>query len=153
MANDFNYGRIEFPVREKSSSKLEKKNSIYINVFCYENMLSFLIYISDQKFENSMDLLLIINENKSHYVCIKHFDRFMFHKVKNKNKNHFFKSCLQCFSTKNVLTELEEICLIINGAQSVRFKKGTIEFNFFFFFNPLNTGGTCNVCSLTKFCR
>ena len=98
-----------------------------------------------------MDLLLIINENKSHYVCIKHFDRFMFHKVKNKNKNHFFKSCLQCFSTKNVLTELEEICLIINGAQSVGFKKGTIEFNFFF--NPLNTGGTSNVCSLTKFCR
>ena len=153
MANDFNYGRIEFPVREKSSSKLEKKNSIYINVFCYENILSFLIYISDQKFENSMDLLLIINENKSHYICIKHFDRFMFRKAKNKNKNHFFKSCLQCFSTKNVLTELEGICLIINGAQSVRFKKGTIEFNFFFFFNPLNTGGTCNVCSLTKFCR
>ena len=151
MANDFNYGRIEFPVREKSSSKLEKKNSIYINVFCYENILSFLIYISDQKFENSMDLLLIINENKSHYICIKHFDRFMFHKAKNKNKNHFFKSCLQCFSTKNVLTELEEICLIINGAQSVGFKKGTIEFNFFF--NPLNTGGTSNVCSLTKFCR
>ena len=32
------------------------------------------MYISDQKLENSMDLLLIIDENKSHYVYIKDFD-------------------------------------------------------------------------------
>ena len=32
-----------------------------------------------------MDLLLVSNENKSHYVYIKDFDRFMFHKTKNKN--------------------------------------------------------------------
>ena len=44
------------------------------------------IYISDQKFEDSMDLLLLINNNKSHYVYIKDFNRFMFHKTKNENK-------------------------------------------------------------------
>ena len=59
------------------------KNNICINVFGYENKLVFPIYISDQKFE---DLLLLINNNKSHYVYIKDFDRFMFHKTKNKNK-------------------------------------------------------------------
>ena len=79
-----------------------------------------------------MDLLLIINENKSHYVYIKDFDRFMFHKTKNKNKKYFCKSCLQCFSSKNVLTEHKEVCLSINGAQSVRFEKGTIEFKNYF---------------------
>ena len=47
---------------------------------------TFPIYVSDQKFENSMDLLLVIDEDKSHYVYIKDFDRFMFHKRKNKNK-------------------------------------------------------------------
>ena len=62
----------------------------------------FPIYISDQKFEDSMDLLLLI-DNKSYYVYIKDFDRFMFHKTKNKNKKWFCKSCLQCFSSKNVL--------------------------------------------------
>ena len=86
------------------------------------------IYISDQKFKNSMDLLLVIDENKSHYVYIKDFDRFMFHKTKNKNKKYFCKSCLQCFSSKNVLTKHKEVCLSINGAQSVRLEKGTIEF-------------------------
>ena len=36
-----------------------------------------------------MELLLISNENKSHYVYIKDFTRFMCNKTKNK-KNFFF---------------------------------------------------------------
>ena len=90
------------------------------DVFCYENKLTFPIYISSQKFENSKDLLLIIDGDKSHYVYIRDFNRFMFHKTKNKNKKYFCKSCLQCFSSKNVLTEHKKVCLSINGAQSVR---------------------------------
>ena len=46
-----------------------------MNVFWYEKKLTFPIYISDQKSENSMNLLLIIEESKSHYVYIKDFDR------------------------------------------------------------------------------
>ena len=38
-----------------------------------------------------MDLSLIIVGAKSHYVHIKDFDRFMFHKTKNKTKNTFTK--------------------------------------------------------------
>ena len=82
FVNDLSYDGIELPVSEKNFSKLQTKNIICINVFCYENKLTFPIYISDQKFENSMDLLFIIDENKSHYVCIKDFERFMFHKTK-----------------------------------------------------------------------
>ena len=73
-------------MREKDFSKIETKQNICIFVYCYENKLTFPINVSDQKFENSMDLLLVIDENKSHYVYIKDFDRFMFHKTKNKNK-------------------------------------------------------------------
>ena len=58
---------------------------------------------------------------------IKVFDRFMFHKTKNKNKKYFCKSCLQCFSSKNVFTEHKKVFLSINGAQSVRLEKGTID--------------------------
>ena len=76
-----------------------------------------------------MDFLLVIDENKSHYVYIKDFDRFMFYKTKNKNKKYFCKSCWQCFSSKNVLTEHKKVCLSINGAQSVRLEKRTVEFN------------------------
>ena len=79
-----------------------------------------------------MDLLLLIDENKSHYLYIKDFDRFMFHKTKMKNNQYFCKSYLQCFSSKNVLTQHKEVCLSINGPQSVRFEKGTIEFKNYF---------------------
>ena len=98
-------------------------------MFCYENKLAFPICISDQ---NAMDLLLIIDGDKSHYVHIKDFDRFMFHKTKTKNKKYFCKSCLQCFSSKNVLTKHKAACLSINGAQSVRLEKGTIQFKNYF---------------------
>ena len=62
---------------------------------------------------------------------------FMLHKTKNKNNKHFCKSCLQCFSSKNVLTEHKEVCLSINQAQSVRFEKGTTEFKNYFIQIPV----------------
>ena len=77
LVNDVDYDGIKFPINKKDFSKTEKKNNIRINVFGYENKLTLPIYISDQKFGNSMDLLLVINENKLHYVHIKGFDRFV----------------------------------------------------------------------------
>ena len=72
MANDLHYESVKFPVSKNDYCKIEqKKNSICINVFCYENDLIYPIYVSDQKIENCVDLLLITNENKSHYVYIQ----------------------------------------------------------------------------------
>ena len=81
----------------------------------YEKGLVFPIYASDQKFEDLIDLLLLINDDKSHYVYIKDFERFMFHKTKNKNKKWFCRRCLQFFSSESVLIKLKENCLSING--------------------------------------
>ena len=128
LANDLDYEGIEISVQEKNFSKIETKNNICINVFSYENKLVFPIHISDQESKDSIDLLQIFYGDKSHCVYIKGFDRFMFHKTKNKNKKYFCKSCLQCFSSKKILTEHKEVCLSINGAQSVRLEKGTTEF-------------------------
>ena len=56
----------------------------------------------------------------------------MFHKTKNKNKKWFCSSCLQCFSSKNVLIKHKENCLNINSKQSVKLEKGIIEFENYF---------------------
>ena len=96
-------------------------------MFGYENELVFPVYISDQTFKSSIDLLLLINDDQSHYVYIKDLT-FMFHKTKNKNKKWFCKSCLQCFSSKNVFIKHKEDCLSISGQQSINLEKGTIEF-------------------------
>ena len=128
LVNSLNYDGIEFPVPEKDFSKIEIRNNICITVFGYENGVPFPIYVSEEKFENFIDLLLVFNDDKSHYVYIKDFDRYMFHKTKNKNKKCFCKSFFQCFGSKNVLTNHEELM----GAQSVRLVKGTIEFKNYF---------------------
>ena len=60
------------------------QNKICINLFAYANKLNYLVYLSDQKFSGNIDLLLISDEFKYHYVYIKDFDRFMFNKIKNK---------------------------------------------------------------------
>ena len=64
MVNDIDYDGIKVPVSKKDFCKIEKKNNICINVFCYENSLVYPVHISDEKFENCMDLLMIADENK-----------------------------------------------------------------------------------------
>ena len=54
LVNSLNYDGVGFSVREKDFSKIEIKINC-IDVFCYKNKLVFPIYISNQKFENSLD--------------------------------------------------------------------------------------------------
>ena len=91
FAKNLHYNEIEFLVQEKDFNKIEVKKNKCINVFGYENKFVFPIYVSDQNFEDFMDLLLLIDDDKSYYVYIKDFDRFMFHKTKNKNKKCFIE--------------------------------------------------------------
>ena len=122
---------LNFLFDKKILARLKQKQHLNYGV-CYENKLTFPIYVSDRKFENLIDFLLVTDKNKSHYVDIKYFDRFMFHKTKNKKQKYFCKSCLQCFSSKNALNNHKEDCLSINGAQSIRLEKGTIKFKNYF---------------------
>ena len=80
------------------------------------------IYLSDQSFNDTLDLLLISN----HYAYIKDFNRLMFNKNKCKNKKWFCKSCLQCFSSEKVLKDHGKDYLLINGGQKVNLEKGFI---------------------------
>ena len=123
---------LDFLFQKKIIAKLKDKKNIYINVFCYENGLTYPVYASDQKFHNFMYLLLIFDESKYHYVYIKDFDRVMCNKTKNKNKKYFCKCCLQCFSSQKYLLEHKENCLIMNGKQSVKLKSGSINIKNYF---------------------
>ena len=68
----------------------------------------------------------MFEENNSYYVYIKDFSRLMFNKAKN--KKYFYRCCLRCFTSKNVLTEHKGNCLVINGKQNVKLEKGSISF-------------------------
>ena len=68
MINDLDYVDIKFLVSKKDYSKIEQKNNICINVFCYGSNLVYTVPVSDKKIEDCMVLLLIKHENKSRYV-------------------------------------------------------------------------------------
>ena len=76
------------------------QNKISINVFFYENETTYPVYLSDETFSDSIDLLLISNEFVSHYVYINDFNRFMFNKTKHTGKKYFCINSLQCFSNE-----------------------------------------------------
>ena len=48
---DLGYDGIEFPISRKDFRKIEKKNNVCINVFCYESNLVCPVPILDQKFK------------------------------------------------------------------------------------------------------
>ena len=52
----------------------------------------------------------------------------MFSKTKHKDKKHFCMSCLQNFSTKEILNNHRKRCLLINGCQAVNYESGIIKF-------------------------
>ena len=115
-----NYQGIEFPVSVKQYNKIETQNSININVFGYENKQTYPIYVSKEKFENVMNLLLISDDENKHYCLIKDFNRFMHHKTKSHHRKHFCMHCLQHFTTEQRLNKHREICIEINGEQSIK---------------------------------
>ena len=78
MINELNYDGIDFPLSQKHYNKVEKQNSIRINVFGYESKQPFPIHISKETFEDQMNLLLITKDEKKHYVLIKDFNAFMY---------------------------------------------------------------------------
>ena len=74
--------------------------------------------------EQVFNVLLISNEEKSHYVFIKDFNRLMYLKTKHKDRKHFCMSCLQNFTTKEILNNHRERCLLINETQAVKYETG-----------------------------
>ena len=94
MINEMHYEGIEFPVSHKHYNKVEKQNSIRINVFGYEDGQPFPIHISKETFEDQMNLLLITKDEKKHYVLIKDFNAFMYNQSKHKEGST--SACIVC---------------------------------------------------------
>ena len=134
MINELNYDGIDSPLSQKHYNKVEKQNSIRINVFGYENGQPFPIHISKETFEDQMNLLLITKDEKKHYVLIKDFNAFMYNQSKHKERKHFCMYCLQCFSSERILANHVNNCLTINGAQAINMPKqgeNILKFNNF----------------------
>ena len=106
---------------------IEERFNINVNIFGYENRI-FPLYVSKKSNEQVLNVLLISNEEKSHYVFIKDFNRLMYSKTKHKDRKPFCTPCLQNFTTKEILNSHRERCLLINETQVVKYETGVIKF-------------------------
>ena len=114
------YSGIEFPVSVKQYKKIEKQNSINVNVFGYEEGQPFPIHVSKEKFDSCLNLLLITEGEVKHYCLIKDFNKFMHNQTKHNGRKHFCMYCLQCLSSKEHLEKHKVDCIEINGKQSIK---------------------------------
>ena len=124
------YTDIEFPVTVKQYKRIEKQNSINVNVFGYELKQPYPIYVSKEKYQDHMELLLITKGENKHYVLMKDFNKFMYNQTKHKERKHFCMHCLQGFSREDVLTEHIPNCIAINGEQAIKMPKEGDEVHF-----------------------
>ena len=85
MVKDLDYADIKFPISKKYYYKIEQKNSICVNISCYENDLVYPVHIPDKKFED----------------CVI--------RQKIRIKKHFCRYCLQCFEKLVVKKSLMEL--------------------------------------------
>ena len=132
IAETLDYRGINFPMKARDYEIVEERFNINVNVFGYENRV-FPLYVSKKSNEEELNALLISNEEKSHYVFIKDFNRLMYSEVKtiNVHKKHFCMPCLQNFTTIEILNNHRKQCLLINETQAVIYEGGITKFKNF----------------------
>ena len=110
IAANLNYSGIVFPLDIDDYEKTEDSFQMQVNVFGYKNKV-YPLYISKKSYDQTLNLLLITEKDKSHYVFIKDFNRLIFSKTKQKDKKHYFMSCLQNVTTEEILSNHKNQCL------------------------------------------
>ena len=76
--------------------------------------------ISEELYEDNLNLLLISNEETQHYVLIKDFNQFMSHQTKHKERKFFCMHYLQHFSSEDILNKHKTDCIVINSEQGIK---------------------------------
>ena len=74
---NLDYTNVTFPVTQNDYRKVEIVNNINISVFGYRKQEPYPVYISKEKFNDMLNLLLITKEKEQQYVLIKDFNKFM----------------------------------------------------------------------------
>ena len=91
-----------------------------VSVFHYENKEKHSIYVSKKCCEEKhINLLLMGEKEKRHYVLIKYFNTFMYDRALHRGRKHFCRYCLQAFSTEKILKHHIKDCFKTNGKQRI----------------------------------
>ena len=120
FVKNFDFKHIKLPVKIRDIHKIEKKNSICISIFGYESKENHSIYVSKKCCEEKhVDLLLIKEEEKRHYVLIEDFNTFMYDHSLHRGRKHCCRYFLHAFITEGTLKLHIKDCFKINDKQRI----------------------------------
>ena len=124
FAKRLDFKDIKFPVKIRDMHKIEKKNSIGISVSGYENKEKYPIYVSKKCCEErNVDLLLIGEGEKKHYVLINDFNRFMYDHLLHRRRKHICRYCLHAFIIEKILKRHIKDYFKTNDKQTIKMPK------------------------------
>ena len=112
QVKSFDWTGCNFPMKLDRIKFFETRNpDVSINVYGWDGSVKPL-RISDEKKEFHVDLLLIVENFKSHFCLIKNFSRLVSSQMRFKNRRHrfFCKRCLNSFISDESLKSHKEIC-------------------------------------------
>ena len=112
---EVNMRDINYPVKVKDLLKFEKQNPrLSVNVFGLDDDKVFPLQITERKdAEHHVNLLMISDDEKSHYVWIKNFSRLVSSQTsKHKEKKWYCYHCLQGFGRKDLLDKHNALCRV-----------------------------------------
>ena len=109
---ELKFGRIEFPVQLTDINKFEKLNqNILINVYGWDKG-PYPLYVSEKEGrENIIDLLLLSDGEKIHYVWVKDLGTLVCRNNKTHHKQQVCRRCLHVFSRADLLEKHRPECL------------------------------------------
>ena len=117
---ELNVNGIPFPTKVSEITKFERQNqNISINVFGYEEKELFPLYITKEKREHHVNLLLISSNDTGHFCLIRDLSRLLCSLTKHRCKKFFCEYCLHGFAKEDLLVEHEPHCSK-NGPQKIK---------------------------------
>ena len=123
--NDVDYTGINFPVSLNQIEKIENLNKINFNIFTIHKNMVLPLYISNNNYEKTCEMILLKELNngdaviKTHYVLKTDFSKLMYSQTNAHRKMYYCRRCLQHFTTQVKLDNHIINCNKINVQKTI----------------------------------
>ena len=124
--NELNFEGIQFPVDVKKIPKFERQNNISVNLVGYSDNKMSILHSSKKKYDKSIDLIIINEDEKNHYCWIKSYSRFM--GAADRHRTYWCRNCHAHFYSEEKLEIHKQLCYDNKEAIIEIPKEKTIKF-------------------------
>ena len=109
--HELNMSGITYPIKMTDIKIVEKQNNLSISIFEWDFDEHCAIPLRHGIGQGTpVELLYLEQEERSHYVLITNFNKFMNHRSKNGHARHFCLKCLFGFHSEQRLAEHTQLC-------------------------------------------